>query len=264
MAIPYQRFRRARGMLVINLCRLIALCAISVFGAGTAVADFVAVSSRADLGGNDFVDWGQLGPVNFSNALSVPRIATSNNGYAETLSKTSGFIYADQQGPVGPWQGNFAPNDKLLYNGPQFSSASAVPLDITFASLVQGAGTQIEFNQYGAFQATLAAFDASHNLLFQQTFNGNSTNESNGSAMFIGVVGSTASIAMIEISSSTQAYGINDFAINQLDIKEPLNTPVPSSLAMLAGAAAVGGIGAVVRRARRQKRNGTLINADPH
>jgi hypothetical protein len=40
-------------------------------------------------------------------------------------------------------------------------------------------------------------------------------------------------------------------------------TPVPSSLAMLAGAAAVGGIGAVVRGARRRIRKGTLIDTGP-
>jgi hypothetical protein len=163
--------------------------------------------------------------VDFSNPISVPVTVTSNNGSIHVVNKTSGFVYSDRNAPSGPANGNFAPDDWTLYNGPQFDGAdSAVPLSIIFATPVRGAGTQINVNKYGEFQAKLRAFDIDENLVYDSgLISGETTNIPDNSALFIGVLSSDATIARIEFSSPTvSAFAeINDIVINRLDIVEP-------------------------------------------
>ena len=228
---------------------LLTLAAVGVL-MSSVQASIVEVTNRADLGGNDFVDWSQLGPVDFSNPIAVPHNVTSNKGATTTLSKPDGVIYADVQKPNGPWGGNFAPNDYLLYNGPQFGINSS-PLTITFATPVFGAGAQIGVNVATSsdylFDATIKAFSSDNTLLFTHVFKDLvMNNKADNSANFIGILSTSAEIASIEISvPASTSYGTNDFAINQLDINA---VPEPSTFAL----AGLGGLGLVVRAIRRR------------
>ncbi|WP_397571467.1 PEP-CTERM sorting domain-containing protein [Schlesneria sp. T3-172] len=228
----------------------LTLAAIGIL-VSTAQAAVIEVTNRSDLGANDFVDWSQLGPVDFSSPITLPYDVTSNSGSTATLSKPSGVIYADVQTPGGPWGGNFAPGDALLYNGPQFGIDSS-PLTIAFATPVYGVGAQIGVNVVTSsdylFDATIRAYRADNSLLFEHVFKDLvMNNKADNSANFIGIRSSTGEIASIEISvPASTSYGTNDFAINQLDIN---SVPEPSTFAL----AGLGGLGFAVRAVRRRR-----------
>ena len=82
--------------------------------AGTAAADLI--SSRAALGADDFIDWGQLGKESFIPTL--PASLTSNGGLVaalDNLNSNSGITRLDQG---GLWRGNFADGDALAVAQP--------------------------------------------------------------------------------------------------------------------------------------------------
>jgi hypothetical protein len=80
------------------------------------------VTSRAALGANDHIDWGQLGTFvpGGQNLLNDPDSVKSNGGMSVVASGTLD-LFLDQQAPstaiCACWNGNFAPGDYLLGSG---------------------------------------------------------------------------------------------------------------------------------------------------
>jgi hypothetical protein len=205
-----------------------AACLLGIASAASANVNFV--NSRPALGGNDFVDWNAaLGPL--FTSVPNPSNFNSNNGLPMSVSMpgVQPFQRLDQN---NGWGGNFAPGDALL-----FTNFSAGPITITFSQPVTGAGAQIQQNQYGAFTATLQAFDSLGNPI--GNFNGTSNGNADNSAIFVGALSDSANISSIVFSVPGNPSG---FAINRLDI---VGVPEPATLGLLALAAP-----AILRRRR--------------
>jgi PEP-CTERM motif len=220
---------------------MVAVLGLISLAAEQSRASLTEVTSRASLGGTDFVDWGTLG-VPFTT-ISNPFTITSNGGVTLSVSQVGANNFERRDQGNG-WNGNFAPGDHLLWtagaNGP-------VTMSYTVGG-VSAIGTQLQSDAFGAFTATITAFDSSNNVLGSFTENGNSTPNADNTAIFLGVTSSSADIFKITYSV-TSGLG-QDFGMNQLDFTSgPSSTPEPSTLAI----AGLGGIGFLVYGWRRRR-----------
>jgi hypothetical protein len=200
---------------------------VGLLAAAQAHAGIMLVTSPAALGPNDSIDWGQLGAD--STTLSSPQTVTSGGGLSATVSTTdpSGFVRRDQG---NTFVGNFTTGDHLLLN----NSFSNFPLTIAFASPVFGAGANIQLDLLqGAFTATIEAFDGNTSL-GTFTEDGNSNQNADGSAIFIGVLDTNEEITSIVFGINNPPSFGGDFAINTLQlVTAPTAVPEPASLALL-------------------------------
>jgi hypothetical protein len=216
--------------------RLAVLAAVvGVLAAAPANAGIMLVTSPAALGPNDSIGWGQLGVD--GTALSSPQAVTSGGGLSAMVSTTdpAGLLRADEG---MSWTGNFTVGDKLINN----NSISNFPLTITFASPVLGAGANIQLDHNVPFTATIEAFDGSTSLgTFTEA--GNSTQNEDGSAIFIGVLDTNAEITSIVFGINNPPSNFGDLAINTLQlVTAPTAAPEPASLTLLGlGVASIAG-----------------------
>jgi hypothetical protein len=228
-----------------------ALVAVS-----TLHASFVFVSTRGGLGGNDNVNWEKLGSPGDLVTLP-PRTVSSYNGLNTTVSSSGlgGVIQLRQQDIVGElyayptgWQGNFEPDDYVLYN---FGNGGDI--SITFATGIYGVGAQVQANYLGHFQGTIAAFGEHMEPLFSYTFSGDSTEAKDNSAVFAGIRSSDPDIYTVSFITTTPVPAIPGFGfgINQLTL---LTTPVPEPSTFIAGALALLPVGASALRILRKRR----------
>jgi hypothetical protein len=221
-----------------------ALLLFAILLASSARAAPVEIDSRAALGGNDFVDWGTLGPVGTSPASFFTW--TSNSGLDGTVATVGGAqIFRVDQG--NGWSGNFAPGDKLLYAVP------TTTVLISFSTPVRGVGAQLQSDMLGGFTITLDALDTGNHLLASFTTTGNSTIDADNSAIFLGLLDDAPTIARIGYVLN---FGLNSnvsgFALNRLDMVtassslEPV--PEPGTLGLLATSLTVFGFAGWLRR----------------
>lgn len=191
------------------------------------------------LNGTDYFDWG----VNFGAELSSitsGSTITSNGGITATLLLTGGNGMRLDQGTTA--HGDFSAGDKLA-----FTDANG-PLSFVFATPVSSLGANIQADYYGDFTASLVVYDAFDIQLGSFLLDGNSGNNGDGSAIFIGL-SDIPGIAKATFSL-TKAFGntYNDFAINQLDFTTAaVPAPEPASFALVAT-----GLAAVVFGLRRR------------
>lgn len=78
------------------------------------LASAALVTNRAALGGDDFIDWGQLGAAATFNPLAEPAGVTSNLGRSATVQNTGGDLYRFDEGD-GTFGGHFTTGDALLF-----------------------------------------------------------------------------------------------------------------------------------------------------
>jgi|SRR5579859_598318 len=193
---------------------------LALLSALAARADvMVDVTSRALFNGNDFVDWGSLGPA--VSSVSNPVTTTSNGGLSVNISEPAGtdFKRVDQG---NGWDGNFAPGDSLLWTN--FGDPGPGPITIDFASPISGAGAQIQDNRHSTTFATIDAYNGGTLLgSFTEAGPGFSTPQGDNTAIFIGIEDlSGANITRLVFST-----GVQDFAINRMDLLTPKTSPVP-------------------------------------
>lgn len=244
---------RRRGFhMVAGSCHsfLAAIALLSALLASTAHAVPVEVNSRAALGGNDFIDWGTVGPE--TGVVSPPIAVSSNGGLNAIVSHpfADPFQLFVQGGPFvegTKWPGNFASGDKLLYT---FTGI----VTIAFSVPVSGAGAQLQTGDVLglAFSVTLETFDSSNNLLASFGQDGLSSSAADNSAVFLGVLNDAANIDHV---TYTLVSGIGGLALNQLDlvttVQAPLE-PVPEPGTILLLATSLAGLGAAQWRKSRK------------
>jgi hypothetical protein len=192
----------------------------------------IVVTSRAALGGTDFIDWAQMGPdsTTLLNGFKV----TSNSGTITADVSAGTQMTRLTQGVT--WHGNFAPGDPVTW-----TTTWLGPVDIIFDTLVYGVGAQIQQNPVaGAFTATLQVYDASNTRIGNFSLAGNSTNANDNSAIFLGALDSTPSIWRMVYNTTN-----SNFAINQLDL---VTVPSPSTIWLLG--VGLGLLGLTGRRGR--------------
>lgn len=188
------------------------------------------VTDRSALGANDSLDWGILGgngfiPPNPFTVQSVDGIVITATDTAKGLEPLE--IQVQCSVPSSPfgcgrWPGNFAPGDNLLWV--QFGG-NPDNLVLTFSTPVSGAGMQIQSNpntSLGPFTATIQAFNGT-TLLGSFTENGNSNGAADNSAIFIGVLSSTANITSLVLSTTNPPGTPPDFAVNKLSLVRPFS-----------------------------------------
>jgi hypothetical protein len=183
------------------------------------------VTSRPALGGNDYVDWGVLGPA--YTVVSNPFTVTSNGGLSMSVSKPGGPFERRDQWPywLSGWWGNFAPGDHLIWTRDEIGA-----MTIEFAVPVLGAGAQIQRDAYGTFTGTIQAYDSLNNLLGSFNLTGNSDGSNDNSAIFLGVLDNSPSIKKIVFMTDG---GSEDFAINRLDLVTQGGPVIPEPGTML-------------------------------
>lgn len=210
----------ARGIMLAFWASVI----VTGFFTPSARADFVFVTSRADLAGADTIDWGPLG----GNGAMVPNPfnIVSIGGNSVLGSKPfENFRRLDQGNGVS---GNFAFGDRLLFtdtNG---------PLTLDFPKPVLAAGTQIQRSVFGPFTATIEALDTNGNVLASFSVDGVSNSNQDNSAIFIGIRATNGDV-FDKLRVHVPGFGDFAFLVNQVDFTV---VPEPSGwvLALMGGA----------------------------
>ena len=206
-------------------------------------ASVILVTSRAALAGDDFIDWGQLGAAH--DLVPNPSAIVSNGGITGSVGReNTGDLQRRNENPPnsGGWNGNFAAGDRLIWTN---NTAGAMLIDLD--SPVSGLGAQIQMDRLlGLFDATIEVYDVLNNLLATFTIQGDSNNNKDNSAVFLGVRADSKIIDHIVLyTNDARTSARDDFSINQLDLR---TVPGPAALVMV-------GLGllalAVVGRARR-------------
>lgn len=202
-------------------------------------ASVVSVLNPASLNANDSVNWGQLGSD--LTVVSSPFAANSVLGNMVAVANGNNDLWVIKQGNT--WNGNFNPNDMVLYN------QAAGVAEIDFLTPVMGVGARFQSIDFGAFSIFITAFDSSNTLLGSATTTGTSNGAADGSAAFLGVMSSKAEIATIFVNVQV-AGSDNAFALGSLSIAEAsVGTPEPSTMFL-----ALGGVLAVAGRKLRARR----------
>jgi len=122
------------------------------------------------------------------------------------------------------WAGNFLPGEALIYTWP------STPITLSFDQPLSGIGMQVEHGYYGAFTATIQAFDVGGALLGSASRQGVGTSAADGSAIFIGIGSDEGNIQRLAINSISLVNGRDgEFAINYVSAAM---VPEPSSMAL--------------------------------
>ncbi|MFC4839373.1 hypothetical protein ACFPFP_13100 [Bradyrhizobium sp. GCM10023182] len=156
-------------------------------------------------------NWGQLG-TSFT-VLGSPQQVVATDGTGGTVSSAGGSFELRDQG-YG-WFGNFAPGTHLLWD-----RGAGPDITIKFAAPVSSAGAQIQADYYGSFTAEIIAYDLGGNVIGTVSKDGVSNGNSDGSAIFIDLVGSSADIAMVKFILTSASYSLNDFALGPVQFSE--------------------------------------------
>ena len=191
-------------------------------------AQVQSVTSRAALGVSDSLDWGSVGaPFSTIGGAFDARLL---GGLQLVVSQPSAGFELYRQNPAElqssdqntGWAGSFAPGDAVLYT----AAPGEGPITIRFKAPVQGVGAQVESGQYGAYTGKIEAFDFSGLSLGSYSMAGVSDSRADNSAVFVGLMSSSANISRVEFSVTTDRTG--DLAMNQLSVvSEPIVSIVP-------------------------------------
>lgn len=194
-------------------------------------------TSRADINGNDELNWASLGPVVPPQPFKVlpPGFTAVSTG---GLSVNVNVPPASNPGITPPLlfqttatgiPTNFAAGDFVLFTGllpGQFPApGNPGPLTLTFDTPVAGVGTQIAVDDTLQFTALISAFDRRNTLLGTFSALGTSSLALDNSAVFLGVLSDTANISRLELSTLVpdRAVGINTVSIATAPVPEPSN-----------------------------------------
>jgi len=185
------------------------------------------VVSRAELSGSDSLFMSVIGPDGTTEPSSGFTVDTTHsNPVTISDTGTDGFMVLQES---NDWSGNFANNDLVLW-----TTGDAVATTLLFGAPVAGVGMQIQPNFFGSsFTASISAFNVFNTLLGSFTEGGTSNTDNDNSAIFIGVLDSTADVSYITVNIASPSG--TDYAFNELTFGAAAGTsaPEPSSLALV-------------------------------
>lgn len=223
-----------------TLSTLLCVAALVVASTGTAHAALALVTSSAALDADYSIDWSQFGARGTVVSSGAGFTSTPLGITGTVTSETGGDMLRATQGV--DWNGNFATGSELLW------SNNAGPFTMAFGAAVFGGGAYVQANFYGPFTAQIEAFNGVTSL-GTVTAEGVSGADP-GTALFIGVVDSTADVTKLVFSLTSAASSPTDFSIDTLliDSTGPRQVPAPGTIPLVAA-----GLAGVLAAARRRR-----------
>lgn len=188
------------------------------------------IGDRGDIAGATTLDWNNYfaGDGSFlSNPFTV-----GHNGLDVTVAG-NGSLRTHKAGTS--WSGGFSPGDGLLFN------AGGTSVDIVFANMVGGFGTQIWHNYPTAGEITLTAYREGLQIFTFALQTGGGAAANNNQATLFGLT-DAAGFDRVTMESAS-----GEFAFNQLTLGIETHT-VPEPMSMLLLGSGLFGVGIVHRR----------------
>ncbi len=208
------------------------------------VSGIVGVFAPSGLPQPNVLDWSAVGPayspVDSGAAIAIP----GQPGVTAAISTATGLPMAILTncafGGDCSWYGNFADGASVLWvNGTYFSETGwwqpNAPLTIRFSSPQRGLGFQIMGDEFGAFTASLCAYNAADTLLGCVPFTGTGNGAADNSARFAGLYDEAPEITRVTVDGGGLLYP-HDFAISSLYVTSAPRQLVPASVLVPAGA----------------------------
>jgi hypothetical protein len=219
-------------------------------GIGNAWAGVIGSTNSAQF--SDMVDWCVQYDCTTGQQLATPQPWSSvgvNTGLVGLVNTQQGFFVLQQD---TTWNGNFAHNMGLIYNGNAFGNT---PADIaaTFDQGLYGAGAWIQANYFGPFTASITLFDSSYLPLGTFTTSGTSDNNV-GTALFIGGYIYTPDVWAVQFDATGSGGNEPDFAIGTMGLQTTV-TPEPTTLLLMG---TLLGLHGIVRRRMARKHKEVL------
>ena len=187
---------------------------------GAFTDSLVAVTSLGGLSSNDSAVWLQLGANGTS--LSASFNANSSGGVAVTgtLAGSGSLVSVVCPAASCSWASTdvagFSSGDSVIWTSDSANGGNG-PLTLAFNKSVMGAGALIQADGPGQFTAQIQAFNGNTAL---GTFT--TTSDTNGDAVFLGVLDQTATHITSVVFSLTACSGAcSDFAIDTLYLNSP-------------------------------------------
>lgn len=219
-----------RRLFVLTLMLAVGAVLFSTRGAFT--DSLIKVTSPGALGADDSVTWTQIGAD--STQLSSSFNATSTGGIAVAGTLAGSGSQISMVCPTSPcsWSSTdvagFSAGDCLIWTSDTANGGNG-PLKLAFNQSVMGAGALIQADGPGQFTAQVQAFNGTTSL---GTFT--TTSDTNGDAVFLGVVDNTAANITSVVYSLTACTGpCTDFAIDTLSLNTSggVSGPTPTATA---------------------------------
>ena len=226
---------------------IVSAVAIILLSTTSSWADTLAlVTSQAAQGGNDSVEWSQLGSG--GTVLSASFGTNSNSGTTVSVSIIGPNSVLSVVCPASScnWSGaGFSSGDTLIWTSDGRNGGNG-PIAVIFGRGEAGAGTFIQADGPSQFVATIQAFSGSTSLgSFTET------SDSRGTAIYLGVVDKSGPNITSVIIDLVRAQGVtSDFAIDSLTLgyssqSSPAPTPAPVPTSVSASDIGVGADGSV-------------------
>lgn len=218
-AMPFSEFHVLRNT-------LLAVVALA-FSANTASAQYSLLTSRAQVGGIGSINWSDLG-VEGTSVANPSTLGVTNTALTATLSQDNAANFSRVTQSTG-WGGNFSGGDELLWtngNG---------PLNIMFSNSISSVGANFQANYFGAFVGRISALDFTGTVLAFFDFDGVSTSDGDGSAVFAGISSTNGDIRGVRFEGVSASNAPNDFAVNSVSVNGATTTvPEPGTYALMA------------------------------
>ncbi len=206
--------------------------------AGLTVSAGMTWAGTLDQNPADFpttVNWCQFG-CSFGTFLTPTNWVSSGADTGEVGLNGTGQDWYNLQEDNG-WSGNFSPGMGVVYNGAAFYEAPGADIVMTFDQAEQGAGAYFQSDNYGSFEATITLYDSSFLSLGTYTATGNSNDNDDGSAIFLGAYDATADVWAIQFDAVGGGDFEPDFGIGEAGLYYPAaSTPEPASMLLIAPA----------------------------
>lgn len=204
-----------RRMFVLTLTLAVGVVLFTTRGAFT--DSLVKVTSLGALGSNDSATWSQLGADSTQLLSSFNANSTGGVAITGTLANSGSLVSVVCAASQCSWSSTdvagFSAGDGVIWTSDTANGGNG-PLTLSFNQSMKGVGALIQADAPGQFTAQIQAFNGTTSL---GTFT--TTSDSNGDAVFLGVVDNTAAhitSVTYSLTACTGTCNVGDFAIDTL------------------------------------------------